>query len=74
MEAFSAWYYNSKNEIAVRINRNFYATSSKKYGIDKDGMLLIRHVTKNDEGFYKFRLVCGRDVEINRLIRLEVRS
>ena len=59
-EDISVWRYDNENEIAVRLNRKFYATISSNYGIDEDGTLTIKAARKEDAGYYKFRLVCGR--------------
>ena len=59
-EDISIWRYDNENELAVRLNRKFYATISNKYQINEDGTLIIKAANKKDAGYYKFRLVCGK--------------
>ena len=68
----STWHYGNQNEVAARLNSKFYATISSKYGIDEDGTLIIKATSKVDAGYYKFRLVCGKDVEKSLLISVSV--
>ena len=69
-EDVSQWRYDYDYEVAARFNSKFYATVSSKYGMDEDGTLIIRAASKADAGYYKFRLICGRDFEQSLLINV----
>ena len=68
----STWHYDTQNEVAARLNSKFYATIGNKYVIGEDGTLIIKAMTKADAGYYKFRLVCGKDIEKSLLIKVIV--